>query len=388
MTIARIEKVEICHVITDLDVGGAEFMLKRLLEHNIAQRADIAVVSLMDTGKIGEQLIAAGFKVYTLEMQGKLAFPLALFRLTKLLRQLQPKLVQTWMYHADLLGGLAAYFAKCQTIVWGIHCTRLPIGRPLTWVVMKLCSLLSKRIPDHIVCVAEAARLMHVSYGYDQSKMSVIPNGFEVEQIQPRLESPRVLLNRPEFADRVLIGSVGRFHPDKGQDVLLEAAARLIQSQPKALFVLVGRQCDRQNADLTQLIEKHQLHQHILLLGERDDIPQLLPEFDIFCLPSRSEAFPVALGEAMLAGLPCVATDVGDCKVLVGGSSELVPPGDAKHLAEALDKMLQKSDAEKRSLGIQGRQRVIDMFSIASVALRYQQLYSKLQDAEDRTTNH
>ena len=90
----------------------------------------------------------------------------------------------------------------------------------------------------------------------------------------------------------------------------------------------------------------------------------------------------------MLAGLPCVATDVGDCKVLVGGSSELVPPGDAKHLAEALDKMLQKSDAEKRSLGIQGRQRVIDMFSIASVALRYQQLYSKLQDAEDRTTNH
>jgi glycosyltransferase involved in cell wall biosynthesis len=382
------QKIEICHVITDLDVGGAEFMLKRLLEHNIAQRAEIAVVSLMDTGKIGEQLISAGFKVYTLDMQGKLAFPVALIRLTKLLRQLQPRLVQTWMYHADLLGGLAAHFAKCPTIVWGIHCTRLPIGRPLTWVVMKLCSWLSKRIPDHIVCVAEAARLMHVSYGYDQSKMSVIPNGFEVEQIQPRGSEPRQLLNRPEFTDRVLIGSVGRFHPDKGQDVLLEAAAQLIQSQPKALFVLVGRQCDSQNADLTQLIEAYQLSQHILLMGERDDIPQLLPEFDIFCLPSRSEAFPVALGEAMLAGLPCVATDVGDCRVLVGGSTDLVPSGDAKQLAAALDKMLQKSDAEKRNLGLQGRQRVIELFSIASVALRYQQLYSQLQEADDKAATH
>jgi glycosyltransferase involved in cell wall biosynthesis len=382
------QKIEICHVITDLDVGGAEFMLKRLLEHNIAHRAEIAVVSLMDTGKIGEQLISAGFKVYTLDMQGKLAFPLALIRLTKLLRQLQPRLVQTWMYHADLLGGLAAHFAKCPTIVWGIHCTRLPIGRPLTWVVMKLCSWLSKRIPDHIVCVAEAARLMHVSYGYDQSKMSVIPNGFEVEQIQPRGSAPRQLLNRPEFADRVLIGSVGRFHPDKGQDVLLQAAAQLILSQPKALFVLVGRQCDSQNVELTQLIETYQLGQHILLMGERDDIPQLLPEFDIFCLPSRSEAFPVALGEAMLAGLPCVATDVGDCRVLVGGSNDLVPSGDAKQLAAALDKMLQKSDTEKRNLGLQARQRVIQLFSIASVALRYQQLYSQLQEADDKATTH
>jgi glycosyltransferase involved in cell wall biosynthesis len=378
LTIDRTQKIEICHVITDLDVGGAEFMLKRLLEHNVLHRKTIAVVSLMGPGKIGEQLTSAGFKVYALDMQGKLAFPLALFRLTRLLNKMKPELIQTWMYHADLLGGLAAYFAGCKTIVWGIHCTRLPIGRPLTWVVMKLCSLLSRSIPSHIVCVAEAARLMHISYGYDASKMSVIPNGFEVEQFQPRFGAKRVLLDGAALNNRVVIGSVGRFHPDKGQDVLLVAAAQVVQTNPEVLFVLVGRLCDTSNLELQQLIEKYKISSNVLLLGERDDIAQLLPEFDVFCLPSRSEAFPVALGEAMLAGLPCVATDVGDCRVLNGEYSELVPPGDAALLAEAILAVIHKPKEEKHRLGIQGRQRVIDLFSIASVSERYQKLYTEL----------
>lgn len=371
-------KIEICHVITDLDVGGAEFMLKRLLEHKLELRHQIAVVSLMDHGKIGEQLIAAGFQVYALDMKGKLAFPVALYRLTKLLRQMQPTLVQTWMYHADLLGGLAAYFARCQQIVWGIHCTRLPIGRPLTWVVMKLCALLSRRVPDHIVCVAEAARLMHVNYGYDAAKMSVIPNGFEVEQIQPRQQNERQLLTGAVYSERLLIGSVGRFHPDKGQDVLLAAAALVVQSNPKVLFVLAGRQCDQNNAELVQLIARYHLSHHVVLLGERDDIPQLLPDFDVFCLPSRSEAFPVALGEAMLAALPFVATDVGDCRVLSGPDADLVAPERPDLLANALLAMIDKSSEEKIAIGLRGRQRVIEQFSIASVSDQYQQLYTAL----------
>jgi len=360
-------------------------MLKRLLEQEPEYKDRVVVVSLMDQGKIGQQLIQAGFTVYALDMKGKLAFPFALVRLTRLLRQLNPALVQTWMYHADLLGGLAAYFAGIKTIVWGIHCTKLPIGRPLTRVVMKLCALLSYKIPSHIVCVADAARQMHIHYGYKSSLMSVIPNGFAISNDTHSPQRERALLLKQPGS--LIVGSVGRFHPDKGQDILLAAAAIVVQQRPDIQFVFVGRQCDDSNTTLQQLITQYGLKEHILLLGERDDIAQLLPDFDIFCLPSRSEAFPVALGEAMLAALPCVATDVGDCRLLTGELFPLVAPGDAQALAVAILQMAAKPQEERQHLGLNARQRVIDLFSIASVSSKYRQLYSQLNPQYSEQSN-
>lgn len=353
-------------------------MLKRLLEQEQERKDRIVVVSLMDLGKIGQQLTQAGFTVHALNMKGKLAFPLALFRLTRLLRQINPLVVQTWMYHADLLGGLAAYLAGIKTVVWGIHCTKLPIGRPLTWVVMRLCAMLSHKIPAHIVCVADAARQMHITYGYKSSLMSVIPNGFAITDLIERFQGKQSLLPLAQMSSPLVVGSVGRFHPDKGQDILLAAAIQVVAKRPDVIFVLAGRQCDHSNAALQQLVIANGLEKHVVLLGERDDIPRLLAEFDIFCLPSRSEAFPVALGEAMLAALPCVATDVGDCRWLTGELSPLVPPGDASALAQAILDMAETSVTERQKLGLNGRQRVIDLFSISSVSGRYQQLYRRL----------
>lgn len=378
MAIDLKKKIELCHIITDLDVGGAEFMLKRLLEQEPEYKERVVVISLMDHGKIGQQLMQAGFTVYALNMKGKLAFPLALLRLTRLLRQLQPLLVQTWMYHADLLGGLAAYFAGIKTIVWGIHCTKLPIGRPLTWAVMKACALLSYKIPSHIVCVADAARQMHINYGYKSALMSVIPNGFAINPLLERPLGHQALLQFPQSPAPLVVGAVGRFHPDKGQDILLNAAALVVEKRPDIVFVLAGRQCDNNNPALQQQIAAKGLQKQVILLGERDDVPQLLTEFDMFCLPSRSEAFPVALGEAMLAALPCVATDVGDCRWLTGDIFPLIPQGDAAVLAQAILEMTDKPAAERHQLGVKARQRVIELFSIDSVSKRYRQLYRQL----------
>jgi glycosyltransferase involved in cell wall biosynthesis len=371
--------VTICHISTDLDIGGAEMMLLRLVDQQIADNKQVVVISLLGLGKVGEQLRQLGVTVYTIDMQGKLAFPLALWRLVRLLQKVKPDIVQTWMYHADLLGGIAAYWCGIRQIIWGIHCTRLPLGRPLTRLVMQASAWLSGKIPAKIVCVADAAKHNHIGYGYVAAKMQVIPNGFTVPTLVKSSVPSRPLLSALGVAaDQFVVGCVGRFHPDKGQDLLIEAAALVIARQPHLRFVLAGRGCDANNLALTEQISRYGLTEQVLLLGERDDIPALLPEFDLFCMPSRSEAFPVALGEAMLAGIPCVATRVGDSEVLGGPDTVFVDALDVSALANAILERSQLQPEFLLSLGMKGRQRVLDRFSIQSVSRQYEAIYQDL----------
>lgn len=374
----RASNIKVCHVITSLGVGGAEYMLKRLLNQQAVDKSLITVISLMELGKIGQQLREMGYSVHTLEMKSAFGFFRVLFSLMNLLRQVKPDVLQTWMYHADLLGGIAGYLAGYRQIIWSIHCTRVPAGRPMTAVVMKICAWLSRILPSKILCVAEAARKNHIRYGYDASRMVVVPNGFDVPEQFKSGNSAHQILSGAHFEGKCIIGCVGRFHIDKGQDLLLQAAAEVILKRPDIVFVLAGNQVDAGNTSLTQLIARFGLENHVFMLGERDDVPNLLPEFDIYCMPSRTEAFPVALGEAMLAGLPCVATRVGDCEVLGGDLVHFVNAGDVKALAAALLEMAEMPDAERLQLGSAGRERVRQLFSIANITQQYLALYAEV----------
>lgn len=371
----RSNNIKVCHVITSLGVGGAEYMLKRLLNQQIADKSLITVISMMELGKIGQQLREMGYAVHTLEMKSAFGFFRVLFSLMTLLRQVKPDVLQTWMYHADLLGGIAGYLAGYRRIIWSIHCTRVPAGRPMTAVVMKMCAWLSGVLPSKILCVAEAARKNHIRYGYDASRMVVVPNGFDVPEQFKSVSTRRQILTGAQFEQKCIVGCVGRFHIDKGQDLLLQAAAEVISKRPDVVFVFAGNQVDDGNIALMQLIAKLGLEHHVFMLGERDDVPALLPEFDIYCMPSRTEAFPVALGEAMLAGLPCVATRVGDCEVLGGEQVHFVDAGNVSALAAALLEMAALPEVERLLLGHAGRERVRQLFSIASISQQYMSLY-------------
>lgn len=372
--------MKICHIITDLDVGGAELMLKRLVEFSPDQRKNLTIISLMDFGKVGEILKNNGFTVYAIGMKSKAAFVLGLYRLYILLNKIKPDLIQTWMYHADLLGGVAGKLAGINSIVWGIHGTFMPIGRPLTKVVMKICALLSYSIPVKIVCVAELARIKHIEYGYDKSKMVVIPNGFDVDFFTNiNIERENKRNNLGLLQSDILIGSVGRFHPDKGQDVLIDAAIGVVSVRPECKFVFVGRDCSPTNISLLSQIKSAGLADNILLLGERDDVPELLKCFDLYCMPSRTEAFPVALGEAMCCSLPCVATRVGDTEVLTSDTAVLVSPNDSTQLTQALCQLLDETHEFRLSLGDRAMRRVKDIFSLSYVAESYKALYQEIQ---------
>jgi len=172
--------LRVLHVIVGLDVGGAEAMLKRLIESAPASIPGAVVVSLTSLGVIGESLRGQGARVHALGMSSVLDFPITLWRLVKLIRQYQPGIVQTWLYHADLLGGWAARLAGSCAVVWGVRSTNIPQGPlSLTYWLVRLCAVCSRIVPHRIICCAQSAKEAHIKLGYAARKMTVIPNGYD-----------------------------------------------------------------------------------------------------------------------------------------------------------------------------------------------------------------
>ncbi len=178
----------VTHIITDLSTGGSEIMLLKLLSHIDRERFASRVISLTTGGPIGDRLKELGIPVQALGMNNPrfvgmrpgFPDPAAVLRLAGWLRGDPPNLVQTWMYHADLVGGVAARLAGPAPVIWGIRNSDLDVlhsRRTTRWTV-KVCALLSNKIPERIVSCSETARRIHVNLGYAADRMLVIPNGF------------------------------------------------------------------------------------------------------------------------------------------------------------------------------------------------------------------
>ena len=368
--------MKIIHIITGLDVGGAETALFRLLSNN---RQDACVVSLTTCGKIGDEIRAAGYSVYFLNLN-PFNLPIVFFRLYKMIKEYNPSIVHTWLYHSDLIGGISAKLAGVKYIIWSIRTTNLRQGSYVTSVIRYFCSKLSFYIPDKIVVVAEKAKKKHIDLGYKSSKMTVIPNGFEIAKFDVSLNKVASFKKEIGLADdELVVGCVGRLSQVKGQDVFVKATKIVLKVFPRVRFLLIGRGLDYSNHEFIDVLKKHSNINNFILLGERSDIPTCLKSMDLFCLPSRSEGFPNSLGEAMLAGIPCVSTDAGDASTLGGKDVPIVKVGNHEDLANKLVKVLKKSQLEREKIGRRLRQRIIDEYSLDKMACQYQDLYSDLE---------
>ncbi|MBC7488667.1 MAG: glycosyltransferase [Glaciimonas sp.] len=374
----RISKI--IHVIVSLNVGGAETMLKRLIMSSPESIPETVVVSLTTLGVIGESLRTHGVCVRTLGMSSFLHSPIALWRLIRLIRQYRPEIVQTWMYHADLLGGLAAHMAGNWHVIWGIRTTDISTGGcSATAIVRWFCARLSTWVPSVIVCAAEASRQSHIAVGYDATKMVVIPNGYNFAWLKASFEERQSLREQCDITQNdVVVGSLGRFHSDKDQENFVRSAALLAQEYPQLRFLMVGRDLAWDNTQLVDWIVSTGFKERFVLLGERKDVPQCLAAMDIFCLHSRTEGFPNVLAEAMAMGLPCVTTDVGDAAMLLADTGVVVPQGDAMALAQGVEKLLAFDQKARHALGMRAKARVEAEFSMARARERYEEIYRQI----------
>jgi glycosyltransferase involved in cell wall biosynthesis len=378
--------ITVLHVITNLDRGGAETALFKLVTSNLVkERQRHIVVSLREHGVFGEKLESAGITVHALKMRNPLFFLSAFLRLIQLVRETQADVIHTWLYHADIIGGLAAKFGGNPPVIWGIHTVHLDSGSShVTRVIRRLCAVLSKWIPAKIVCVAYAAAKVHVALGYDTKRIIVISNGFEIPEIETLKPLSEVLRRSLGLCDQNrVIGCVGRFHPDKDYPTFLQAAAEVAKRDRQVKFLLIGKGLAESNVILNEWIAKNGLCEHVIPLGERDDIYTCLSAMDIFCLPSATEAFPLVLGEAMSVSKPVVSTDVGDASILVGDAGLVVPSGNPRALSRALIKLLDLSDKERCELGAKARMRIEREFRIDSSLEKLLHVYNSLSNHED-----
>jgi glycosyltransferase involved in cell wall biosynthesis len=370
--------MNIVHLIIGLGVGGAEHMLSRLV---LAQQAadplrQCTVISLTRIGPIGKLLQDAGIPVIAMELHSPWSFVAGLWRLKKMLQALQPDVVQTWMVHADLFGGLAARWAGIRGVIWGIRTTEFSGASPTTRMVRRVCAAVSSWLPLTIVCAAQASRRSHVAIGYDESRMVVIANGFDTDVYCPHPELKTQLKARLGIDPQdIVIGHVGRWNLAKDHLNFVHAAARwAAQGQlPQVRFLMVGRSIDGGNGVLAQAIAESGCAGQFMLLGERSDVPELLQVMDLFCLSSRTEGFPNVVGEAMASGVPCVVTDVGDAAAIVGSTGWVVPKEDAAALSAALALAAGESAAERALRANLARTRVVQEFSMERATQRFTQ---------------
>jgi glycosyltransferase involved in cell wall biosynthesis len=373
--------VRVLHLISSLDVGGAELSLLRLVCGMDEKRFENHVVSLIPAGAVGARIRSLGVRVDSLAMRRGRASPVAVMRLVRLLRHERPDVLQTWLYHADLLGLIAGYMAGQGCVVWNVRSSDMDMAhyRWLSGATVRACAHLS-RLPQAVVVNSEAGRHFHEGVGYRPRRWVVIRNGLDTTEFRPDPAARRAL--RAEIgggAEGVLIGLVARYDPMKDHRTFLQAAGILVRGGVNAHFVLAGDGVVAQNSNLGMLVREEGLVGRVYPMGRRDDVSRLLAGLDIVALSSVfGEGFPNVVAEAMACGVPCVVTDVGDAAAIVANTGLVVPRQSPEALAAALLEFVAMNSEERQRLGRLARARVEREFSLERMVSAYEDLYVSL----------
>ncbi len=363
----------VTHLITTLDLGGAETALYNLVDGRARCRHD--VLCLAGLGEYGLRLRQNGISVHALNMTRQWTDILKLPALVRQLKNRRPDVLQTWMYHADLLGTAAGMLACIPHIFWNVRCSYID-WRHYAWTTRWIVRLLAavSGMPHTIVTNSHAAIDLHRRMGYRAQRWVVIPNGFDTRRFQPNASAGHEFRMRHQVAGP-LIGMVARFDPMKDFTTFAQAAGILARCRPDVRFVLAGTDVTPRNPTLIALLRDSGALANCLLLGPRSDLERLYPALDMLTLSSRGEGFPNVLGEAMACGVPCVATDVGDVAHLIGKEGLTAPAGQPAALAQAWRQILALTPHQRATMAARARQRICSQFSIQTMQARYEQLY-------------
>ena len=370
------KKIKITHIITTIGLGGAEAMLYRLLQNMDRNVYEVEVICLTEMGTYGklieEQL---HIKVSICDMRSNsIRAVLDCYRLCR-----GSDIIQTWMYHANLLGYILSILLK-KKLIWGIHHSNLnkQENKRRTIFIAKLCARLSKRV-DAIISCGPKVKEIHEAIGYKGKQHHVIVNGINTDEYMPS-KKRHYYMEQFGIENQPILLHVGRWDPLKDYENLIASLKWLRQLRQDFYLFLVGYEIDTFNKELMLMIEEAQLKQVTFLLGSREDVPQLMAAADLFVLSSAGEGLPNVLVEALASGTCCVTTNVGDCKYLVRDYGEVVSAKDAKALAMAINKALNYSSQQYAERAGHGREHALTNFQIKQVVAQYHALYPTILD--------
>lgn len=359
-------RIEAMHVVSGLGVGGAESMLASLVIAKQASGVQQHVVALTKGGENARRLRDAGVEVTELDFRSD-RLPFAqLLQLARLVTLTKPRILQSWMYHADIAATFALALSgrwSVTSLVWGIRCSDMDLSRyrPSLRIVVRTAALLSW-LPRAIIANSRAGAQAHLDLGYRPSRLEVIENGIDTVRFAPDPDLRSALRGQLGIPSHALVAiCIARVDPMKDHATLLAAMARL----PSFTCILVGKGTERLA-----------LPTNVMALGLRQDVDRILPVADVVVSSSAfGEGFSNALAEGMAAGLVPVATDVGDCAAIVGDTGIVVPARDEDALVAALEKLGAEDLAPRAAAA---RARIVSMFSLPASIARFDQFHAVL----------
>jgi glycosyltransferase involved in cell wall biosynthesis len=355
-------------------VGGAERCLTNLVLRLNRSLFDPVVYSLWprpapEQSALVSKLETAGVPVRFVGLRSVWQIRSGVRQLNRFLKEQRPELIQTFLFHANVIGAYSGWRLKVPHVVQGMR-----VADRSAWRMMM--ERTTCRLVDRIVCVSQSvATFARDENGLPSDKLCVIPNGIETESISGASAADLSGLGIP--ADRRIIAVVGRLHAQKGVDWLLHLAPQILVTIPEVDFVLVGRGPEEES--LRQLTESLGISHRIHFLGWRSDVPDILRRASLLALPSRWEGMPNVVLEAMAARLPIVATQVEGVAELLGPLAErqLVPYEDGVSFANRVTGFLQDSRLAQE-LGQLNAERVKSEFSLDRMVSSYERLYCEL----------
>lgn len=381
MTAASAPPLRVAHLITDLDVGGAEIMLARLVEALDRRRVQSVVVSLAGRGSVARRIAASGIQVIELEMKADASSVLAFWRAVRVFRNIRPDIVHTWLYHADLIGLVAGAVAGVPAMMWNVRCSELRHPSAGIRIMLRLLAW-SSRYPAAVVFNSHAGLRAHMALGYRPRRSEVIPNGLAAGDFAIPAPVRDEMRRRIGAGASQLVGLIARMDPLKDHETFLRAAAILRRARD-VRFVLAGRGVVESDTT-SALIRSLGLEDAVVRLPEQQNIAPLTAALDLAVSSSCSEGFPNVLIEAMACGVPCVATNAGDSALVLDDPDRIVPVRDPAALAAACLRVLRMTPEARAAIGDSERARVSRLYALDAIARQYVELYEEVAAEKKR----
>jgi glycosyltransferase involved in cell wall biosynthesis len=363
-------KVKITFLARALNYGGAETQLVALAKglHHLGH--SVRVVVFYADGPLEKELREAGVPVQSLGKRGRWDVFGFLIRLIQVIRKQKPDVVHGYLVVPNILTILLKMVSPCSRMVWGVRGSNMDLDRYdwLARVSYRIEGALS-RLADLTIVNSHAGVDYAAAQGFPRRSMLVIPNGIDTERFQPDAKAGCQV--RKEWGlrdDLKVIGLVGRLDPVKDHPTFIRAAAHLIEVRREVRFICVGDGPSTYRQELVRLCEELDLSDFFIFVGAVGNMPPVYNAMDIVVSSSYGEGFSNAIGEAMACNIPCVVTEVGDSRWIVGEEGNVVPPKDPKALKIAIEELLDDPNSNGNR-GEKIRQRIVNHFSISKLVL-------------------
>ena len=360
------DQPRIAFLVRSLAYGGAQRQLI-VLARGLREAGWDVSIFVFYAGSLEQELSVTGASVVHLRKRSRWDVLLVVLRLVLALRKLRPDVLHSYMTPENVVAAFAKLMLPRMRLVWGIRATDFETSEygPLYRIALRLEGAL-KRVPDLVIANSNAAGNWLRARAYGRSRIAVIHNGIDVDRFRPEPELRARLRAAWSLDDeKLVIGTVARFDPMKGYELLIEAASLLMRDRSDIRFVCVGDETRPEYfAQLQALARRHGVADMIRWLQSYENIEEVYNAFDVMTLTSiYGEGFSNAVGEAMACGVPCVVTASGDNAYLIDGTGFVVRP-DAASVADGWRAAL---SAKRSEMGRLARQRIIDHFSVAKL---------------------